>query len=170
MKYEILLNILDKIRTEATPKYAAVYLPPDSEPEKIGNARSRAFIHLYLKVLFGLLDFDERERQITDGTHDGGIDGYFIDADTKRIYLIQAKFRATPKNFEEKQITLEEILKMDINRILEGEACDESGNPYNGKIRQFQREVSNLPVLRDTSTRSSSLPTSLALVQQSCGK
>lgn len=145
MKYEILLNILDKIREEASSKYSAKYLPPTDAPEKINNARGRAYIHLYLKVLFGVLDFDERERQITDGAYDGGIDGYYIDADTKQIYLIQSKFRTTSANFRDKEITLDEILRMDVNRILEGEDCDENGNAYNGKIKQFQREVSELP-------------------------
>lgn len=144
MKYEILLNILDKIRLEASAKHSARYLPPLDAPEKINNARSRAFIHLYLKVLFGLIEFDERERLISDGSYDGGIDGYYIDKETKQIYLIQSKFRTTEKNFESKNIALEEILQMDVNRILEGEVCDEVGNPYNGKIKQIQREVSEL--------------------------
>lgn len=145
MKYDILLNTLDKIRAEASPKYSAKYLPPNYEVEKIGNARVRAFVHLYLKVLFGILDFEEREKNITDGSYDGGIDGYYVDEGTKQIYLIQSKFRTTSKNFENKEITLEEILKMDVDRILEGEECDEIGNPYNGKIKQLQREISSLP-------------------------
>lgn len=145
MKYEILLNILDKLRLDSSfTKHASRYLPSSSDPEKINHARSRAFIHLYIKVLFGVLDFDERERQITDGPHDGGIDGYYIDEDRKQIYLIQSKFRTTEKNFENKEISLEEILKMDVNRILEGEKLDENGEPYNGKITQLQRDVSIL--------------------------
>lgn len=145
MKYEILLNILDKLRSETSAKHSARYLPSITEPEQINNARSRAFIHLYLKVLFGILDFDDREKQITDGSYDGGIDGYYIEENTKQIYLIQSKFRTTEKNFETKEIALEEVLKMDVNRILEGEECDENGNSYNGKIKQLQREVSSLP-------------------------
>ena len=132
MKYQILLNILDQIRTEATDKYRTRYNPPIEEIEKVNNARGRSFIHLYLKVLFGILDFDEREKHITDGTYDGGIDGYYIDDVSKMIYLIQSKFRTKGKNFESKEITLEEILVMDVNRILEGEDCDEKGNQYNG--------------------------------------
>ncbi len=96
-------------------------------------------------MLFGILDFDEREKYITDGAYDGGIDGYYINEDTKQIYLIQSKFRTTEKNFENKHIALEEVLTMDVTRILEGEVNDENGNPYNGKIKQLQREVSNLP-------------------------
>src|SRR6185369_7124481 len=144
MKYEILLNILDKIRFEASSKYQSKYLPPENEVERIGNARGRAFIHLYLKVMFGIIDFDEREKNITDGSYDGGIDGYHIENETKQIYIIQSKFRATSNNFKNKEITLEELLRMDINRVLEGEEFDEDGNSYNGKIKQLQREISSL--------------------------
>lgn len=145
MKYEILVKILDELLAEAPVKYSALYPRSVSDPEKINNARSRAFIHLYLKVLFGILDFDEREKCITDGAYDGGIDGYYINEGTKQIYLIQSKFRTTEKNFENKHIALEEVLTMDVTRVLEGEINDENGNPYNGKIKQLQREVSNLP-------------------------
>ncbi len=86
-----------------------------------------------------------RERTITDGSYDGGIDGYYIDTETKTIHLLQSKFRTSQENFENKPIALEELLAMDINRILEGEKTDENENPYNGKIQQLQREVSQLP-------------------------
>ena len=43
----------------------------------------------------------------------------------------------TPNNFESKKISLEEILSMDTNRILEGEISDEIGNEYNGKIKSI---------------------------------
>lgn len=144
MKYEVLLNILDHIRNESTEKFSKKYLPASTEPEKINGARSRAYIHLYLKVLFGMLNFEEREHLITDGSYDGGIDGYYIDKDSKRIYLIQSKFRISAYNYESKQISLDEILRMDISRILEGEDQDESGNNYNGKIKQLQRELGEI--------------------------
>ena len=145
MKYEVLINILDSIRNEATEKHSKRYLPPESEPESINNSRARAYIHLYLKVLFGMLNFEDRERLITDGSYDGGVDGYYIEKNTKCIYLIQSKFRTSAHNYESKKISLDEILHMDVNRILEGEQQDESGNNYNGKIKQLQREVSALP-------------------------
>lgn len=145
MKYEVLVNILDHIRQEATDKHAKRYLPPESEPESLNNSRARAYIHLYMKVLFGILSFDERERLITDGSYDGGIDGYYIEKTTKCIYLIQSKFRISAQNYESKKISLDEILQMDVNRILEGELQDENGNDYNGKIKQLQREVGELP-------------------------
>jgi len=95
--------------------------------------------------MFGLTDFTERERTITDGAQDAGIDGYYIDTDSKTIHIVQAKFRTTRANFESKEITLEELLAMDVTRVLEGESLDESGIEYNGKIKQLQREVSSLP-------------------------
>jgi len=143
-KYQTLVNILDKIRTEATAPSQNRYLPDPSDLEKINQARARAFIHLYLKVSFGLLDFKEREHFITDNSYDGGIDGYYINIENRTIYFIQSKFRTNGKNFEGKEIKLEEILIMDINRILDGEEKDESGNDYNGKIKQLQREIRNV--------------------------
>ena len=143
-KYKTLINILDKIRLEATPKFYNKYNHPESNFEQINQARSRAFIHLYLKVSFGILTFDDREHYITDGSYDGGIDGYFINQENKSIYFIQSKFRTNERNFENKEIKLEEILVMDINRILDGENTDEKGNEYNGKIKQLQREISEV--------------------------
>lgn len=145
MKYETLTRILDQIRKEASPKENPRYHPDPQDAEKINQARSRAFIHLYLKVMFGITEFAQRERTITDAGYDGGIDGYYIDKDAKSIHIIQSKFRTNEKNFEAKEILLEELLAMDLNRILEGEEKDEQGNRYNGKIRQLQREISELP-------------------------
>ncbi len=143
-RYPMLLNILDKIREEAagTP-FSTTYLPAPREAEATNQARARAFIHLYLKVSFGLLEFSERERAITDGPSDGGIDGYYIDPGSRTVFIIQSKFRTTPANFENKEIELDEILVMDIDRILNGEVADERGIPYSGKIKQLQREVAN---------------------------
>lgn len=144
MRFETLVRVLDKIRAEAPRTQASRYQPDEVDIEKVNQARGRAFIHLYMKVMFGLSGFAERERTITDAGYDGGIDGYYIDTDTKIIYLIQSKFRTTAKNFESKQIELEELLAMDIDRVLNGETHDEAGNEYNGKIKQLQREVSSL--------------------------
>ncbi len=144
IKYKTLIEILDKIREEvksSSPFYAK-YNPPATEDEAVSQARARSFIHLYLKVSFGILSFDQREKHITDGAYDGGIDGYFISPENKTVYFIQSKFRTNDKNFENKEVTLEEILVMDINRILKGETQDEMGNNYNGKIKQLQREIS----------------------------
>jgi hypothetical protein len=142
-KYQILIDILDKLRQELKPTDASFtkYNPNYTDVEKVNQARARAYIHLFLKVSFGLLEFSDREYFITDGSYDGGIDGYFINKDNKTIYFIQSKFRINEINFENKKIALEEILVMDINRILDGETHDESENPYNGKIQQLQRDI-----------------------------
>ena len=141
-KYSILLNVIDRIRDEAaSTKRAAAYLPSPADTEQVNQARARSFIHLYLKVSFGLLDFTEREHFITDGTHDGGIDGYYIDREARLVYLLQSKFRTSEANFSDKEITMRELLAMDINRILDGHEQDEGGNTYNGKILQLQREL-----------------------------
>jgi hypothetical protein len=145
MKYNILISILDKLRSEAPDNFKKKYALQEEDEDKINAARSRAFIHLFLKVSFGLIRFEEREWYITDGSYDGGIDGYYIDHDLKIIYLIQSKFRTTERNFESKNIELEEILVMDIDNILtDGAETDEKGNPYNGKIKQLQREVKEI--------------------------
>ncbi|WP_223827520.1 AIPR family protein [Hymenobacter armeniacus] len=132
---------MDKVCQEA-PITFKKYHPPVEDTEKVNQARARAFIHLYLKVSFGLLDFIERENYLTDDTFDGGIDGYYIDADSKTIYLIQSKFRTSESNFNSKEIELMEILAMDISRILDGENQDEKGNEYNGKIKQMIKKLS----------------------------
>jgi hypothetical protein len=135
-KFETLINILDTIIKEAPSAMSKKYPQNPKDAEELNQARSRAFIHLYLKVSFGLLDFNEREHFITDGSYDGGVDGYFINKENKTVYFIQSKFRTNGNNFETKEIALEEILVMDVNRILDGEELDESGNEYNGKIKQ----------------------------------
>jgi hypothetical protein len=140
----MLLNILDEIRKEAPLKYATKYHIGTMDIISINQARARAYIHLFLKVAFGLIDFEEREHFVTDGTRDGGIDGYFINSDNKTVYFIQSKFRVTEKNFETKYISYDEILAMQINRIVEGEKKDEDGIEYSGKIKQLQREINQI--------------------------
>jgi hypothetical protein len=140
-KYQILLHILDSIIKEA-PKAFSKKFPSTPDKTELNKARSRAFIHLFLKVSFGILDFTEREHFITDSSNDGGIDGYYINSENKAIYLIQSKFRTTHENFETKPIDLREVLVMDIDRILSGEKCDEEDNYYNGKILAMQKEIS----------------------------
>ncbi len=144
MRYSFLLNILDGIIKDAPAKYLKKYPLEPADVDALNQSRARAMIHLYLKVMFGLTEFEARERTVTDGGYDGGIDAYYIDASTKTIYLVQSKFRTTEANFESKEITLDELLKMDVERILTGQEGDEEGNRYAGKIKQLQREVSSI--------------------------
>lgn len=143
-RYEILRNILAGILNEAPEKYSKLYEKDPNKTDQYNNSLSRAFIHLFLKVRFDLLDFEQREYYVTDGGNDGGIDGYYIDKEQKVIYLFQSKFRANENNFHDKEITLKELLAMDIQRILEGNQCDEKGIDYRGKILQLQREVKEI--------------------------
>lgn len=142
--YETLVRILDQIRKEAPYQYKSYY-PLDTETEKLNQARSKTFIHLYLKVRFGLLDFEEREKYITDGSDDGGIDGYYIDDENKKIYLIQSKFRTNEAGFQDKEIQLQDILKMDCDRVIKGETCYENGSMYNSKVQTLIKRIQSIP-------------------------
>lgn len=143
-KYNVFVKIIDQLRNEA-PKGYKRYYPALDQKEKLDNARSRAFLHLYLKVKFGILEFHDRERLITDDPYDGGIDAYYIDDESKCITLIQAKFRTTEENFENKKISIDELLSMDVDRITEGEPNNEEGIKYNSKILAMQEEIGKIP-------------------------
>ena len=143
-KYDSLVNILDRLRFDAPPEFKR-YRPNLSDEQAVNQARSRALIHLYLQVNFGILDFKARERLITDKSCDAGIDAYHIDQENKRVIFVQSKFRTSKENFNKKNISFEELLKMDVARVIDGESLDEDGNEYNGKIKQLQREISELP-------------------------
>lgn len=149
-KYEDLVGIVDKLSLEAPQGYKR-YHPEADQIEVLENARARSFIHLFLKVKFGLTDFNDRENFITDDTDDGGIDAYYIDEENKILYFIQSKFRNNGNNFENKEITFEELLSMDIQRVVEGEENYENGTKYNGKILNFIKRlqtISDLPKYR----------------------
>lgn len=144
MRYKFLVNILDGIINEAPPRYSKKYPKIRGDADQKNQARARAMIHLYLKVNFGITDFEQRERFVTDGGYDGGIDAYYINQNLRVIYLIQSKFRATEVNFDSKEITVDELFSMDVDRILSGCEKDEYENDYSGKIKQLQREVGEI--------------------------
>jgi hypothetical protein len=99
-----------------------------------------------LKARFGLVSFDEREKLVTDGTHDGGIDAFYIEPKNKLIYVLQSKFRATAGNFTANNMSAEDLLKMEVSRILKGEKTSESGYQYNDKIlKGLQKALKKLP-------------------------
>ena len=139
-KYKTLVKILDELRKEAPPEYKRYY-PIETDIDELNKARSRAYIHLFLKVKFGLITFDEREALITDDTCDGGIDGYYIDKEYKRIFFIQSKFRANETNFENKNIEIEDLLNMELDRITKGERYDIAGTKFNKKIQKLIDEI-----------------------------
>lgn len=57
---------------------------------------------------------------------------------------MQSKFRQTEKTFEEKGIAPEELLHMDIDRILKGETSSEHGIPYNHKIQRMLGDIASI--------------------------
>ncbi|WP_010521252.1 AIPR family protein [Aquimarina agarivorans] len=143
-KYNTFINILDVLRKEAPEGYK-FYHPLESDFNKLNDARSRAFVHLFLKVKFGLLSFEEREKYVTDGPNDAGIDGYYIDDENKIIYFLQAKFRTNSENFQSREIKYEELINMDIDRVTEGQTEYEHGVKYNSKIQKLIQEFQNIP-------------------------
>lgn len=149
--YETLCKVLDSLRSEA-PTSISIYHPPAGNVDGLIQARSRAFLHLFLKARFGMIDFAEREELVTDGKHDGGIDAYYIDKKNKRTYILQPKFRATSANFTTTNMTPSDLLKMDVKRIMKGEKCDEDGTPYNGKIHGMQKAVQKVTDIGGYST------------------
>lgn len=142
-RYDTLVKILDELRKEAPTKYKSYY-PDDTNIEGLNKARSKAFIHLFLKAMYGIEKFNDRENYITDDTYDGGIDAYYIDEESKEIIFIQSKFRTTKDNFENKEIEYDELLSMDIDRIVDGENTDEDNNSYNSKILRMQKNIQNI--------------------------
>ena len=145
-KYRILLNILDKIVLDgAASGTRSLYRAAAHNQVDRDQARARAYIHLFLEASFGLWDFADRESQITESSYDGGIDAYHIDADEKIVFLVQSKFRTNAHNFNEKHISIDEVSRIDADRILRGETHDEAGNPYSGHIRGLQRQLRSLP-------------------------
>lgn len=142
-KYKYLISVLDQFCKEAPAQYKRYNIISQNNAN-IENARSRAFIHLFLKVKFGLIDFEKREYFITDGPGDGGIDAYYIDYENKKLYIIQSKFRNSEHNFVSKEIMLDELLSMDIDQITDGNTLNENGEQYNGKICQFISELQQI--------------------------
>lgn len=142
-KYQTLVNILDKIiEKRPVDKYQKLYCL--DTPQNKDQSRSRAYIHLYLMARYGMLDFKNRENLLTDAANDGGIDAFYIDREHKIINIIQSKFRTNKDNFEKKPIEPDELLSMDIKRIIQGETLAENGVAYNGKIKGFQRKLGEI--------------------------
>ena len=139
-KYNMLVSVLDKLSAEAPVSYKTYHPRPD-ELDAIQHARSLAFTHLLLKVRFGVADFLARHQQITDGPQDGGVDAFHIDNERKKLYMIQAKFRNTTKNFTDKSMKADELVRMEVSRITKGHETDSNGNRFNDKILAFQQII-----------------------------
>ena len=136
-RYVTFVNILDDIRKHA-PDTDAFQRFHSNNPDDVVFSRGQAFIHLYLLVKFGLEGFEERHRLICDGTGDGGLDGYFISEVEKTVYLIQSKFKSSDTGFAGESISISDLVKMELDRILAGESLDSNGVVYNPKVLEFQ--------------------------------
>lgn len=146
-KYSNLVAILDGLSKEGMVHYSR-FFKWETE-EQILASRCRAYIHLLLKVRFGLLYPNTREYHVTDGADDGGIDAYYIDDKEHIVYLIQSKFRPNNVNFESKEISYDELLAMDIERIIQGYDTNAKGVRYNGKIRQLRDDIRKIENITD---------------------
>lgn len=142
-QYNIFLKVLDNFRKEAPASYKT-YHPEEGDEEGLIKARSLAFIHLLLKVKFGVMDFLERHKLITDGPQDGGLDAYYIDSERKKLFLIQSKFRNSSDSFSKKSIKANDLISMEVARITKGEATDSKGIPLNDKVKTFQAALRNI--------------------------
>lgn len=145
IKHNTLLEILESLRREAPESYKRYAL---SNPEERSHVYSLCYIHLYLKVRHGLVDFNQRENAITDGPGDGGVDAYYIDEEAKKIYFIQSKYRDNHTNFATKQINIDELASMELDRILDGKSTSHSNSKFNSKILQLQDRISQLNVAK----------------------
>lgn len=152
-KYAILTHILDECVREGKGVRQRSSLFDDSTEERKNQARARAFIHLYLAATYGVVSFEDRELTITDGSHDGGIDAYHIDTENKVLDIIQSKFRVDSSNFESKNISPEEILSIDLDRILQGHRENADGQRYNGRILAFIEKLQKIPDIARYKTR-----------------
>lgn len=151
--YKTLVRVLDSIRSEA-PVSSVAYHPPAGNNDALIQSRSRALLHLFLKAKFGIASFEVREKLVTDGPHDGGVDAFYIDIKTKNIYFLQSKFRATAANFSSSNMSVDDLLKMQVGRILKGEKVDEDGQPYNEKIlKTLQKSIQKLPDMASYTSR-----------------
>lgn len=144
-QYSTLCKVLDAICKEA-PVMDGVYHPVTGNEQGVIQARSRALLHLFLKAKFGLLTHAAREVYVTDGPLDGGIDAYYIDERQKKIYILQSKFRASAENMVSTIITTDDLLKMDVSRIMKGEKKADDETKYNEKIiKRLQPAVAKIP-------------------------
>lgn len=138
LKYQHLIKLLDTI-CEGAPNDFVSYKFNKENYDEMQKSRSKAFIHLFLESKCGILSFFDRHNLITDGPGDGGLDAYFIDKESKKLYIVQSKFRNN-NNFKIKSIDADDLVKMEICSILKGATHDSNGVEFNNKIKRFQSE------------------------------
>lgn len=145
-KYQLLINVLDSIVSEASNSCDRNIYNVTNE-EQANQARARALIHLFLRTRFWLTNCVDAEKYITEGSWDGWLDWYYIDKESKSIFLIQSKFRTNERNFEEMPVNGYDLFSMHLGAITRGEIQSPTGEAFNWKILGFQRwiqEISNI--------------------------
>lgn len=145
IKHKTLLEILESLRKEAPSNYKRYAL---TETSTRSHVYSLCYIHLYLKVRHGIVDFNQRENLITDGPGDGGVDAYYIDEESKKIYFIQSKYRDNHINFAKKEINIDELASMELDQILDGQKQSHTGTVFNSKILNLQEKISQLNIAK----------------------
>lgn len=151
-RFETLVRELDRICGEGPAGSRYDLGKHKGDVDKIHQARSRALVHLYLLAKYGQQDFTSREKSICDGSGDGGVDGYHIDDEKKQVLLVQSKLPAVPGNTAPgiKSVGADDLIKMEIGRILAGHADDSHGVAFNGKILELQKELKKRPTSKYT--------------------
>lgn len=143
-KFANLTGALDGIIKEAASEIDIRALSSEDRTFDQNKARSRAYIHLYLKVAHAIVSPRERESHITEGPGDGGLDAFYIDHVTRQIYLIQSKFRIDAEGFEQKYIHPHELTKLHLDAILLGKSHTDDGERLNGRVSAFQRQIAGI--------------------------
>ncbi len=136
-KYSTLIKILDSIRKQA-PDSTKFDGFRSTQPDDIQYYRGQAFIHLFLLVKFGIETFLDRLQFICDGEQDGGLDAYYISETQKTVYLIQSKFKNSDVGFVTESISVSDLVRMELDRILQGQSNHSNGIVYNPKVLEFQ--------------------------------
>lgn len=142
-QFDTLIRALDTLCKEAPSSYKS-YFPDAKDEVGITQARATAFIHLLLKVRFGISEFLDRHKLITDGPQDGGVDAYYIDTECKKLFFIQSKLRSNSEAFDSKTMDANDLIRMEITRIIKGQELDSRGVKFNSKIEAFQRQISQI--------------------------
>ncbi len=140
-KYNSLIRILDSVRKQA-PDSNVFAAFRSKKLEDIQHSRGQAFIHLFLLVKFGLEAFEDRNQFICEGSQDGGLDAYYISETQKIVYLIQSKFKNSETSFATESISVSDLVRMELDRILQGQSNDSNGIVYNPKVLEFQLNYS----------------------------
>lgn len=108
---------------------------PKTDEQYVNHFLSRALVATALMKNNAITE-EEACKHITDGENDGGIDGIYINDQTKTINLIQSKYHVTGQ----KTITHGDLLKFfeGINHLIEA-----NFSSFNSKIQNLSEKLKN---------------------------